>query len=664
MPGQSTPGTVQHGQARPPVHLVSGQQYASIHPAPNTQSPGQHLNQNVGQFSQPHNGQPAANMTQGAHVQPQVSQTTQYPNAANQATSATQPFLAGQPMGQGQQQQFAQAQGSQSNLSQTYGQSKPFDSGQAAAALSDAGKKMKKWAKKTWKNNPALKQTTAAVGGAIIAGSFGGNEVAGAAIASKIYNTTQGKPQNGQPQRPPGPQHAYTAPAQAQHLPGTNIVSPQMQAMNRPQLQHGLQQQIMQPTGVQTPGRPPVVQNPGVVGAAPNNTVLQQQPGMMNQRPPNQIQRPPVGRPPVPQMQQPATFSQPVYQTGPGQPVFQMRPNQPAYQGPPGQNPYQAQGGPDPYAAIGATIGGALNAMANSNGGKTDSGASAGAQQHHASNPEPQHEPHSSQNYENQSEQHHSEQHHEPYYEQNHANHSEPHQEAHTESHQDNYAEQNTTYSEENRQSHSEQHNTEYSEQPPADNQIGMDNSTSESYFAPQSDTTIINNTTINNVDNTAIAQSSQMNYMDNTNTMDTTNMNMETTAFAETPYMDTTNTNAEATAFTETTYNDTGYMDMTSMNTETAAYTETAYVDASYTDTAYMNGTYGDTTAMMGMSADANVDMSMNMSMSMDETAYMGDQTSMMTMEESVSVDVSASYMETSTVDYSGGDWGGDWGC
>ncbi|OTA67773.1 hypothetical protein K449DRAFT_184037 [Hypoxylon sp. EC38] len=692
-PGQPMTGTVQQGHPRPPVHSISAQQNTPVHSHPNVQNPGQHMNQDVGQFNQSHNGHTVANLPQGAHAQPQVSQMTQHHNAANLGTSATQQFSNGQTMGQGQQQQFAQASGTPYNLPQTVGQGKPFDSAQAAAALSDAGKKMKKWAKKTWKNNPALKQTTAAVGGAIIAGSLGGNEVAGAALASKIYNTSQGTPQNGQPQRPPGPQHAHTAPPQAQHLPGTNAAFQNIQAINRPQLQQGIQQQnIPQPIGVQTPGRPPVVQNPGMIAAAANNNAQQQpgqQPGMMNQRPPNQILRPPVARPPVPQMQQPAAFNQPVYQAAPNrpvyqalqnqpQPLYQMRPNQPTYQVPPGQSPYQTQGGPDPYAAIGATIGGAINALANSNGGKPDAGPPAGSQQqHHANNPEPQHEtypaqhntgqseqyePQSEPHHETYSEQHHqgqSEQNHEPYYEQSHATYSEQHQEAHAQSHQEAYAEQShtghseqNTTCEEDRQPQSEQYEGAYSEPPPAETQFVTENSTSESYYAPQSDTTIINNTIINNVDNTAIAQSSQMTYMENTNTVDTTNTNMETTSFVGPSYADTMTTNAEASAFTEATYTGTDYADITGVNSETAAYAETGYVDASNTDAIYVDATYADTTVV----EEGGVDMSM----SMDETAYMGDQTSMMTMEESMSFDASASYMETSTIDYSGGDWGG----
>ncbi|OTA91965.1 hypothetical protein M434DRAFT_396792 [Hypoxylon sp. CO27-5] len=684
MSGQPTTGTVQQGHPRPPIHSVSAQQNIPVHSPPNVQSPGQHMNQSVGQFNQYNNGHTAANLTQGAHVQSQVSQMTH--NAANSGTSATQQFFNGHTIGQGQQQQLTQASGTQSSLPQIVGQGKPFDSAQAAAALSDAGKKMKKWAKKTWKNNPALKQTTAAVGGAIIAGSLGGNEVAGAALASKIYNTSQSTPQNGQPQRPPGPQHAQTAPPQAQHLPGTTAAFPQgIQVMNRPQLQQGPQQQnIPQPIGVQTPGRPPVVQNPGMIGAAANSNVQQQpgqQPGMMNQRPPNQIPQPPVARPPVPQIQQPAAFNQPVYQAAPNrpvyqalqnqpQPLYQMRPNQPTYPVPPGQSPYQTQGGPDPYAAIGATIGGAINALANSNGGKPDAGPPAGSQQqHHANNPEPQHETYPAQHNTGQSEQYHEPQsephhethfdqqhqgqseHHEPYYEQSHSIQSEQHQEAHAQSHQEAYAEQSHTghseqnmISEEDRQPQSEQYDVAYTEPPPAETQFVTENSTSESYYAPQSDTTIINNTIINNVDNTAIAQSSQMTYMENTN--------METTSFAGPSYADPMNTNAETSAFTEATYTSTDYADMTGANSETAAYAETGYVDASNTEAIYVDATYADTTVVE--------EGSMDMGMSMDETAYMGDQTSMMTMEESMSFDASASYMETSTIDYSGGDWGG----
>ncbi|KAI1215127.1 uncharacterized protein F4807DRAFT_455578 [Annulohypoxylon truncatum] len=638
--GQNVPGTVYHGQPRPPV---SAQQYIPAHVPQNTQTQGPYTHQGVGQISQSPSGQQTVSFAQGTHVQQHVSQTVQYPNAAN--ISAAQSFHTGQPASQiqGQQhQQPTQTPSYQPGSSQVYGQGKPFNSAQATAAFSDAGKKMKKWAKKTWQN-PTFKQATAAVGGAVFAESLGGNGVAGAALANQIYTNSQNKPQNNQPQRPPGPQHANTAPPQAQHPTGMNATAQYGQAVNRPQLQQGAQ-----PPGFQ-PGRPPVVQNPGVVGTAMNNNPPQPQVGMMNQQPVYQMSRPPVGRPPVTQAQQPATFSQPFYQGAPGQPIFQASPNQPlyqmhsgqqVYQARPGQPPLQAQDSTDTYAAIGATIGGALNALAS---GKPDSGAPAGSQQHHhTAGSEPQHESHPPQ-------------HHEPY--------PEPHHEAHSEQPYEGQSGEHHTEHATHQESYADQQNMAYSESQTTDPQVVMDNPTSEAYFAPQSDTTIINNTTINNVDNTAIAQSQQvnMNYTDNTNITDTSNMNSGTNAFVEdSSYMlDTSSANTQATAFTDTAYTDTAYIDATNMNTDTTSYGGSTYVDASYAGASYSDMAYVDNTTMV----DVNVDMNVNVDMSANynDMTYTGDQMSTMDMQESVSVD--ASYAEESTVDYSGGDWGGgDW--
>ncbi|KAI1098402.1 hypothetical protein F4804DRAFT_324848 [Jackrogersella minutella] len=650
-PEQPVPGIMQYGQPQPPV---AAQHHTPVNSPQTMQTQGLYTHQNMGQTSQTPNGQHTTTLMHGAHVQSQISQTVQHPNVVN--PSATQSFHTSQSIGQGQvqgqgqqPQSSTQAGGFQSSLSQTSGQIKPFNSAQAASALTDAGKKMKKWARKTWQN-PTIKQATAVVGGVVFAESLGGDGVAGAALANRIYTNSQGTTQGGQPQRPSGLQHAHTAPPQAQNLVGTNATSQNatsqyVQPMNRPQLQ-----QNMQPVGVQTLGRPPASQNPGAMGAAVNNNQSQSQMGVMNQQAPYQVLRPPVGRPPLPQAQQSATFSQPNYQAvpnqqvpqvRPNQPLYQMQPNQPAYQVPPGQHPYQAQGGTDPYAAIGSTLGGALSALM---GGGDSSGASASSQQHHTTNPETQHESYSSQHHAYQSEQYH-----EPHSKPQHESYSEPHHEGQFEQH-------HAGHSEQQQESYSEQQNTSYSEPPPGDNQTVVDNSAS--YYAPQFDTTIINNTTINNVDNTAIAQSAQVNdttYTDNTNIVNTTNMDTETTAFADTSYMDMSNTNAQASAFTDTNtnYTDVSYMDTANANTDMSSFTDTTYVDASYTDQSYMNATYDTTTVV-----DVNVDVSMDMTTNMNEATYMGDQTSMMTMDESMSVD--ASYTETTTADYSGGDWGG----
>ncbi|KAI0897755.1 hypothetical protein F4806DRAFT_375939 [Annulohypoxylon nitens] len=623
--GQQIPGTLQqHGQPQPPAQV---QQYVPVQSPQSTQIQGQqYTHQGAGQTSQATGGQQSASFTQGTHIQQHLPQSVQYPNVAN--PSAAQSLHTGQPTAQtqGQQhqqnQQPAQASGPQIVSPQVYGQGKPFNSAQATAAVSDASKKLKKWAKKTWQN-PAFKQATAAVGGAVFAESLGGNGVAGAALANRIYANSQNKPQNNQPQRPPGLQHANTAPAQVQQVAGMNATTQYYQAMIRPQLQ-----QNMQPVGVQTPGRPPVVQNPGMAGAAANNP-SQLQPGMMNQQPAQQVSRPPVGRPPVTQaqqqqqQQQATTYSQPFYEGAPGQPVFQAPLNQPlyqmyqgqqAFQGPPNQQPLQNQMGTDTYAAIGATLGGALSALA---GGKPDSGASAGSQPqqyHYTANTEPQHESHSAQ-------------HNESY--------TEPHHEAHSEQYHGGQSGEHHTEHAVQQESYPDQQNTAYSESQTNNSQTVTDNSTSDTYFAPQSDTTIINNTTINNIDNTAIAQSQQVNtnYTDNTNITDTDNMTTETNMYADTSYMiDTSNTDAQGTTFTDTMYTDTTYVDATNMNTDTTSFADATYMDASYAGMSYTDAAYVDTTTMV----DVSVDMS---------------------------VSVDASYTEVSTTDYSGGDWGGgDW--
>ncbi|KAI1771905.1 hypothetical protein F4818DRAFT_194266 [Hypoxylon cercidicola] len=701
-PGQPMPGGVQQGQSRPPAHTAPAQQHTQA----NMTSPGLYTHQGLGHAGQLPNGQQTVGLTQNVAVQGQ-------PQMANAASPQAQPFFnnqqAGQGQGQGQgYQQYTPSPGAY--VSPTYGQTKPFNSAQAAAALSDAGKKMKKWAKKTWQN-PTVKQTTVAVGGAIFAESLGGGGMAGAQIANQMYNASQGLSQNNQ-QRPPGLQHAHTAPPQAQNLAAMAGAFQHVQAVGRPQLQQG-----MQPIGVQTPGRPPAVQNPGMAGGVMSTSTMQQRPqmrpNMMNQQSPYQVSPPPIGRPPFAQPQQPAAFGQPVYQGSPNQPAFQRppvqplyqaNPNQPFYQGPPNQPNYQAQGGPDPYAAIGGMLGSAVNALAT--GGRTNDAPPPSHQQQQQSTPqheyqpsqhqvvdsEPHHEsqpaqhhggqpeqPHLEQHRSEQPEQHQeghheqpytsqSEQHHEAYAEQNHTVNSEPHEEAYAESHQathteqqytDHTQQQNTVHSEETHQTHSEQHNGAYSEPSQEGN----------SYYAPPPETTIINNnTTINNVDNsnTAIANATQTNtaYTENAQVMETNNTSAEATAYTDTGYMDTTNANVDSTAFTDatytgTTYADTAYTDVMNTNTsaEAYAYADTTYVDSSYTDTAYADATYGDMT-----SVDVSVDVDVNVNMNMDQTMYTGDQTSTMMAEESVSVDVSA-YAEVNTADYSGGDWGGgDW--
>ncbi|KAI1470038.1 uncharacterized protein F4812DRAFT_310715 [Daldinia caldariorum] len=749
IPGQPTQMILQHGQPRPTIQGAPGQQPANGQNIPTyiPQSPD-----SINQISNGQNGQVVANMTHGAHAQSPASYGVQSP--------ISQQFSGQSPI-QGQQQQ-TQTPGLYSNFPQISGQSKPFTSAQAAAALSDAGKKMKKWAKKTWQN-PALKQSSAAIGGAIIAESMGMNGTTGAALGNNIYSNYQGQPQGqlqgGQQQRPPSLQHAYTAPPQTQTVQGANIASPQMQAMNRPPLQQG-----SQPVGVQTPGRPPMVQNPGLPGTLMNYNAAQ--PNMTNQQTSYQIPRPPVGRPQLSQMQQrpqiqqqmqqPAAFGQPAYQTLPNQPVFQGPPGQPLYQVHPNQimplnQPgYQAPGTADAYVAIGATIGGALTALS----GSKNNGPAPVAQQHQAApteqqhysqqpEPQPQHEPqhqtYSEQQHGGQSEQHHtgqSEQYHggegHTEQQQQHTNQPEPHHESYSGQHQETYTETHQqAHAEQSYTSHNEQPNAEYppEDQPtysapgPAQSQPAP--APSEPYFAPQPETAMmINNTVINNIENnTAIAESTQTNanyvddsnYINNSNSIsnsnvdsnsnttqvvvvDTTQMNMN---YADNSHVDNTSasaanytTSAQPPAFaaavdTDPTVNAdntaqagvfseaTTYVDFSNMNmdmganpdmnafadnptiTTTTMYADTSSyaVDANYMD-ANANATYIDSTAVVDVSMNMNVNVDM-----MSQTGYVDDMSMMTTaatMEGSVSVDASASYMEVGAVDYSGGDWGG----
>ncbi|KAH9909503.1 hypothetical protein F4778DRAFT_775421 [Xylariomycetidae sp. FL2044] len=184
-------------------------------------------------------------------------------------------------------------------------QGKPFNPTQATAALTDAGKGVKKWAKKMWQN-PALKQTTAAMGGAIIAESLGGDGAAGAALANQIYQTSQQRPQPGQAPRPPGPIHAQTAPVQGHGVPSGIPQYTGPSVMNQSQSQAGGGPILpgAKPVGTQTPGRPSVVQNPGMIGPAVNVTMPQQL--STAQRPPQVFQGPPpMARPPLQMLQQP-----------------------------------------------------------------------------------------------------------------------------------------------------------------------------------------------------------------------------------------------------------------------------------------------------------------------------------------------------------------------
>ncbi|KAI2621585.1 hypothetical protein GGS21DRAFT_535717 [Xylaria nigripes] len=209
-----------------------------------------------------------------------------------------------------------------------------FSNSQAAAALAEAGKGMKKWAKKMLKN-PAVKQTTAAFGGAVMAETVGISPVAGAQIANNIYGNSN---------RPPL-MHAQTAPVQglSQYYPlqpGQQNQFGKLQSINPlPNYQPGQPQ----------PARPqPVLGQPGQTLPIQDQSTYPQ-PGPGRPQPTqNQPLRPPagpqiVGRPPIAQNPAPpggmaANFNSQVQtQNGFNQrQQYPMRPSMMGNQPPPG----------------------------------------------------------------------------------------------------------------------------------------------------------------------------------------------------------------------------------------------------------------------------------------------------------------------------------------
>ncbi|KAI0023624.1 hypothetical protein F4780DRAFT_58787 [Xylariomycetidae sp. FL0641] len=241
---------------------ASPQQQTSAHfqdpPTPNTQIQPSVQTQTIGHSVQTSSvqqpTQQAANVPRPwTPVQNQLPQPVQSP-----------PLIAGAPGGSkpqhtmptssaaGQGYAVPQNQGNQLQL-----QGKPVSSTQATAATTGAGKGVKKWAKKVW-SNPALKQTTAMVGGAIFAESMGVSGAAGAALGNQIYTSSQARPPENQPPRPPSLVYAQTLPAQSQGTPAAVPRPPNTQAAQQAQM-------WTQSVSIQTPGRPPVVQNSNIV---------------------------------------------------------------------------------------------------------------------------------------------------------------------------------------------------------------------------------------------------------------------------------------------------------------------------------------------------------------------------------------------------------------
>ncbi|KAI0122932.1 hypothetical protein BJ170DRAFT_687643 [Xylariales sp. AK1849] len=390
-----------------------------------------------------------------------------------------QPMYTQQPIMQGPQSiQPAAVQQPNILMVQTPAQSQNqnLTSAQAAAALASAGKDLKGWAKRMWKS-PAVQQTTAVIGGALAAESMGGDGVAGAMLANKLYQNSQAQQTPGQPAgRPPAPSHSQTAPPQAPGLPGPR---PTVQVVSHPT-------PGTQPLGVQTPGRPYAVQNPAMAGASVqfNQQQQQQQP-----RPP-QYARPPVGRPPPAQAQ----WSGAVGPAGPA--------------GPPGPPGPQGQMGPDQqsfYQNLNTTLTAGAGAPA---GGSTVLYGQPAVQETH----------------------------------------------------------------------------------------IVLDNSTSDSYFAPQ------------NVTNT-----------------DLYNVNIDTNSsaqFAPAPV----------------------YTDYTSI----------------YTDTSYVDNTVVDYSSTSAVEVEVDVNVNVDVNVQMDESFITGDTVSMYSVDAVTTG--STGEWDSTTVDYSGGDWGEEW--
>ncbi|KAI8627678.1 hypothetical protein F5Y19DRAFT_161780 [Xylariaceae sp. FL1651] len=209
MPNQAQ-GTAGHGPFPPQTQMRPPQQQFPSAPQAASHAGAHHPTANHPQLQQGTN-----NPSPAAPIQTYNPQTFQSSSAAS-TPAISQPMFAPPPTAQAQTQQLAQNPGVTSPTSQTPG--KPFNSTQATEALTGAGKGVKKWAKKLWNNN-TLKQSGAAIGGALIAESLGGNAVTGAQLANKIYSSTQ---------RPPII-HAHTAPPQAHGIPGAPPTQQHMQ---------------------------------------------------------------------------------------------------------------------------------------------------------------------------------------------------------------------------------------------------------------------------------------------------------------------------------------------------------------------------------------------------------------------------------------------------
>ncbi|KAH8664237.1 hypothetical protein BX600DRAFT_512292 [Xylariales sp. PMI_506] len=242
------PGHVQQASASSPQqHQLQHQQHQQQQPQQQPQpQPQQHQQQ----------PQPQSQLQSQLHQQPLQTLQPQRPPMLQQQQ---QPALQQQLQHPGVQVQYVvQSPASAAPVSQTFQNmtappNQALSGSETAAAFATAGKDIKSWAKRMWKNQ-AVQQTTAVIGGALVSESIGGNATSGAMLANKIYQNAQAQKLN--QGRPPGPPHTQTAPPQAS---GFSAPNPHVQAAGQPMLG-------AQPLGIQTPGRPPVVQNPGLAG--------------------------------------------------------------------------------------------------------------------------------------------------------------------------------------------------------------------------------------------------------------------------------------------------------------------------------------------------------------------------------------------------------------
>ncbi|KAI1753612.1 hypothetical protein F4782DRAFT_82859 [Xylaria castorea] len=175
-PMQTTSGgPIQH-------HVVPGQMNPILNPPQGNVVYGQASSQAQmrppqQQTPSPHSGAIHAGGYQPSAYQPQPQHIVSYPSPTatsqpNNSHTMLSPSAGSLPaVGQytfppppvAQAQQLPQSPVVASPVTATQG--RPFTSAQATAALTDAGKGMKKWAKKVWKN-PAIKQTAVGIGGA------------------------------------------------------------------------------------------------------------------------------------------------------------------------------------------------------------------------------------------------------------------------------------------------------------------------------------------------------------------------------------------------------------------------------------------------------------------------------------------------------------------